>query len=287
MVLPCEVFDPEPVLRAVQDEKCTALHGVPTMFIAELDLPTFREFDVSSLRTGIIAGSTCPIELMKRLISDMDLTEIVIGYGQTECSPLNSMTAIEDSFERRVTTVGRPHTNWEMKITHEDGATAAFGETGEVCSRGYGVMQGYWDDEERTADTIDAQGWLHSGDLGEMDQDGFVKITGRIKDMIIRGGENIYPREIEEFLYTHTEIQEVQVFGVPDDKYGEQVAAWIQLKEGSNLTDDEVREFCSSQITHFKIPRYIKMVHEFPMTVTGKMQKFVMRDTFAEELGLS
>ena len=287
MVLPCEVFDPEPVLRAVQDEKCTALHGVPTMFIAELDLPTFKEFDVSSLRTGIIAGSTCPIELMKRLISDMDLTEIVIGYGQTECSPLNSMTAIEDSFERRVTTVGRPHTNWEMKITREDGATAAFGETGEVCSRGYGVMQGYWDDEERTADTIDVQGWLHSGDLGEMDQDGFVKITGRIKDMIIRGGENIYPREIEEFLYTHPEIQEVQVFGVLDDKYGEQVAAWIQLKEGSNLTDDEIREFCSGQITHFKIPKYIKMVHEFPMTVTGKMQKFVMRDAFAEELGLS
>ncbi len=287
MVLPCEVFDPEPVLRAVQDEKCTALHGVPTMFIAELDLPTFKEFDVSSLRTGIIAGSTCPIELMKRLISDMDLTEIVIGYGQTECSPLNSMTAIEDSFERRVTTVGRPHTNWEMKITREDGATAAFGETGEVCSRGYGVMQGYWDDEERTADTIDVQGWLHSGDLGEMDQDGFVKITGRIKDMIIRGGENIYPREIEEFLYTHPEIQEVQVFGVLDDKYGEQVAAWIQLKEGSNLTDNEIREFCSGQITHFKIPKYIKMVHEFPMTVTGKMQKFVMRDAFAEELGLS
>ena len=286
MVLPCEVFDPELVLQAVQDEKCTALHGVPTMFIAEVDLPTFADFDVSTLRTGIIAGSTCPIELMKRLIGDMALTEIVIGYGQTECSPLNSMTAIEDSFERRVTTVGRPHTNWEMKIVTEDGAIAAFGETGEVCSRGYGVMQGYWDDDERTADTIDVEGWLHSGDLGEMDADGFVKITGRIKDMIIRGGENVYPREIEEFLYTHPDIQEIQVFGVPDAKYGEQVAAWIQLKEGANLSEDEVRQFCSGQITHFKVPKYIKMVHEFPMTVTGKMQKFVMRDAFAKELGL-
>jgi fatty-acyl-CoA synthase len=286
MVLPCEVFEPELVLQAVQDEKCTALHGVPTMFIAELDLPTFTEFDVSTLRTGIIAGSTCPIELMKRLISDMELTEIVIGYGQTECSPLNSMTAIEDSFERRVTTVGRPHTNWEMKIVTEDGAIAAFGETGEVCSRGYGVMQGYWNDAERTADTIDGEGWLHSGDLGEMDADGFVKITGRIKDMIIRGGENVYPREIEEFLYTHPDIQEVQVFGLPDAKYGEQVAAWIQLKEGANVSEDDVRQFCSGQITHFKVPKYIKMVHEFPMTVTGKMQKFVMRDAYAEELDL-
>lgn len=286
MVLPCEVFDPELVLQAVQDEKCTALHGVPTMFIAEVDLPSFNDFDVSTLRTGIIAGSTCPIELMKRLISDMALTEIVIGYGQTECSPLNSMTAIEDSFERRVTTVGRPHTNWEMKIVTEDGAIAAFGETGEVCSRGYGVMQGYWNDPERTADTIDAEGWLHSGDLGEMDPDGFVKITGRIKDMIIRGGENVYPREIEEFLYSHPDIQEIQVFGVPDAKYGEQVAAWIQLKEGVNLSEDGIRQFCSGQITHFKIPKYIKMVNEFPMTVTGKMQKFVMRDAFAKELGL-
>lgn len=286
MVLPCEVFEPELVLQSVQDEKCTALHGVPTMFIAELDLPTFTEFDVSTLRTGIIAGSTCPIELMKRLISDMELTEIVIGYGQTECSPLNSMTAIEDSFERRVTTVGRPHTNWEMKIVTEDGAIAAFGETGEVCSRGYGVMQGYWNDPERTADTIDGEGWLHSGDLGEMDADGFVKITGRIKDMIIRGGENVYPREIEEFLYTHPDIQEVQVFGVPDAKYGEQVAAWIQLKDGANVSEDDVRQFCSGQITHFKVPKYMKMVHEFPMTVTGKMQKFVMRDAYAEELDL-
>jgi fatty-acyl-CoA synthase len=284
MVLPCEVFDPEPVLAAVQSEKCTALHGVPTMFIAELDHPDYGNYDVSSLRTGIIAGSTCPIELMKRLIDDMDLKEIVIGYGQTECSPIDAMTAIDDSFEARVTTVGRAHTNWELKIIREDGGTADVGETGEVCARGYGVMQGYWDDEDKTAETIDAEGWLHSGDLGEMDAEGYVKITGRIKDMIIRGGENVYPREIEEFLYTHPDIQEVQVFGVPDDKYGEQVAAWVQVREGASLTAEEIREHCAGQITHFKIPRYIKLVNEFPMTVTGKMQKFVMRDAYAEEL---
>jgi|TARA_B110000037_G_scaffold222857_1_gene300038 fatty-acyl-CoA synthase len=284
MVLPCEVFDPESVLRSVQDEKCTALHGVPTMFIAELDLPHFSEFDVSSLRTGVIAGSTCPIELMKRLIEDMDLTEIVIGYGQTECSPINSMTAIEDSFEARVTTVGRAHDNWELKIILENGETAGIGETGEVCSRGYGVMQGYWNDPEKTQDTIDEEGWLHSGDLGEMDENGYVKITGRIKDMIIRGGENVYPREIEEFLYTHPFIQEVQVFGVPDEKYGEQVAAWVQLKEDQSMEESEIAEFCAGQITHFKIPKYVKFVSEFPMTVTGKMQKFVMRDEFAKEL---
>ncbi|MYE11402.1 MAG: AMP-binding protein [Gammaproteobacteria bacterium] len=287
MVLPCEVFDPHAVLQAVQDERCTALHGVPTMFIAELDAPDFGAFDVSSLRTGIIAGSTCPIELMKRLIGEMDLAEIVIGYGQTECSPLDTMTAIDDPFEARVTTVGRAHTNWEIRISREDGSTADAGETGEVCARGYGVMQGYWDDPEKTAETIDAEGWLHSGDLGEMDADGYVKITGRIKDMIIRGGENVYPREIEEFLYTHPDIQEVQVFGLPDAKYGEQVAAWVQVREGSALAEDDIRSFCGGQITHFKIPKYIKLVDDFPMTVTGKMQKFVMRDRYAEELGLS
>ena len=287
MVLPCEVFEPQPVLQAVQDEQCTALHGVPTMFIAELDAPDFRSYDVSSLRTGIIAGSTCPIELMKRLIDEMDLTEIVIGYGQTECSPIDTMTAIDDPFEARVTTVGRAHTNWEIRITREDGTTADIGETGEVCARGYGVMQGYWQDEEKTADTIDSEGWLHSGDLGEMDEQGYVKITGRIKDMIIRGGENVYPREIEEFLYTHPDIVEVQVFGVPDEKYGEQVATWVQTKPGTNLSAQDIREYCSGQITHFKVPKYIKLVDEFPMTVTGKMQKFIMRDAFAEELGLA
>jgi fatty-acyl-CoA synthase len=286
MVLPCEAFDPAAVLNAVEEEKCTALHGVPTMFIAELDLPDFSKHDVSSLRTGIIAGATCPIELMKRLIGEMDLNEIVIGYGQTECSPINAMTAIDDSFEVRVTTVGRAHTNWELKIIREDGSVADTGETGEVCSRGYGVMEGYWNEPERTAETIDKEGWLHSGDLGEMDEHGYVKITGRIKDMIIRGGENVYPREIEEFLYTHPAIQEVQVFGVPDEKYGEQVAAWIQLKEGQMVTDDEIRQFCSGNITHFKIPKYIRLVDEFPMTVTGKMQKFVMREQETKDLGL-
>ncbi len=285
MVLPCEVFEPVPVLQAVQDERCTALHGVPTMFIAELDLPTFADYDVSSLRTGIIAGSTCPIELMKRLISEMDLNEIVIGYGQTECSPIDTMTAIDDPFEARVTTVGRAHTNWEIKICREDGSTASIAETGEVCARGYGVMHGYWDDAERTAETVDADGWLHSGDLGEMDADGYVKITGRIKDMIIRGGENVYPREIEEFLYTHPDVQEVQVFGVPDAKYGEQVAAWVQLRDGADISEDDIRQFCVGQITHFKVPRHIKLVQEFPMTVTGKIQKFVMRERYAEELG--
>ncbi len=287
MVLPCEVFEPQAVLAAVQAERCTALHGVPTMFIAELDAANFADYDVSSLRTGIIAGSTCPIELMKRLIEDMDLTEIVIGYGQTECSPIDTMTAIDDPFEARVTTVGRAHTNWEIKICREDGSVANVGETGEVCARGYGVMQGYWDDEEKTRDTIDEEGWLHSGDLGEMDEQGYVKITGRIKDMIIRGGENVYPREVEEFLYTHPDIVEVQVFGVPDDRYGEQVAAWVQPRDGATLTPEDVQAFCSGQITHFKVPRYIKLVHEFPMTVTGKMQKFIMRDQYAEELGLT
>jgi len=224
---------------------------------------------------------------MKRLIEQMELTEIVIGYGQTECSPVNAMTAIDDDFQARVSTVGRAHANWEVKIIRADGSTAAVGETGEVCSRGYGVMCGYWEDEERTRETIDSDGWLHSGDLGDMDENGYVRITGRIKDMIIRGGENVYPREIEEFLYTHPGIQEVQVFGVPDEKYGEQVAAWIQVKDGVTLTDQDVRDFCAGQITHFKVPKYIKLVKEFPMTVTGKMQKFIMRDAFAKELGLA
>ena len=286
MVLPCEVFDPLAVLRAVEAERCTALHGVPTMFFAELDLPDFGDFDVGSLRTGIIAGATCPVELMRRLIGEMGLTEIVIGYGQTECSPIDTMTSIDDPLEARVTTVGRAHTNWEIRIARADGSTASTGETGEVCARGYGVMQGYWDDEERTRETIDAEGWLHSGDLGDMDAHGYVRITGRIKDMIIRGGENVYPREIEEFLYTHPGIQEVQVFGVPDDRYGEQVAAWIQPRPGVTLSEYDIRAFCSGQITHFKVPKYIKFVDGFPMTVTGKMQKFIMRERFAKELNL-
>lgn len=286
MVLPSEVFDPEQTLKTVAQEKCTALHGVPTMFLSQLDLPNFEDFDVSAVRTGIIAGSTCPEDLMNRLIKDMELKEIVIGYGQTECSPINTMTEIDDTFEQRVSTVGRPHTNWEHKIVREDGTTANIGEQGEICSRGYGVMAGYWDEPERTAETIDKDGYLHSGDLGEMDADGFIKVTGRIKDMIIRGGENVYPREVEEFLYTHPEIAEAQIFGVPDPKYGEQVAGWVQLRPGSELTTEGVREYCQGQITHFKIPKYLKIVDEFPMTVTGKMQKFVMRDEMTKELDL-
>lgn len=286
MVLPAEAFDPVTTLEAVVSESCTALHGVPTMFIAELNLPDFKDFDVGSLRTGVIAGSTCPVELMNRLIDEMDLTEIVIGYGQTECSPINTMTEVDDTFEQRVSTVGRAHINWEQKITREDGSIASLGEQGEICSRGYGVMQGYWADEERTQETIDKEGYLHSGDLGEMDADGYVKVTGRIKDMIIRGGENVYPREIEEYLYTHSDIAEAQVFGVPDKKYGEQVCAWVQVRPGANLSTDEIKDYCVGQITHFKVPKYIKIVEEFPMTVTGKMMKFVMRDQATEELEL-
>ncbi len=286
MVLPGEGFEPEQTLRVVAEERCTALHGVPTMFIAQLDLPNFSDFDVTPLRTGIIAGSTCPVDLMNRLIKDMELTEIVIGYGQTECSPINTMTAIDDSFEHRVSTVGRAHYNWEQKIIREDGSTANIGEQGEICSRGYGVMAGYWDEPERTKETIDAEGFLHSGDLGEMDAHGYVKVTGRIKDMIIRGGENIYPREVEEFLYTHPEISEAQVFGITHQKYGEEVCAWVQLKDGSTLSPDDIKAYCKGQITHFKIPSLVKIVDEFPMTVTGKMQKFVMRETMEKERGL-
>lgn len=288
MVLPSESFEPEATLQAVAEEKCTGLHGVPTMFFAELDLPDLEKYDLSSLRTGMIAGATCPESLMTRLIGDLGLSEIVIAYGQTECSPVNHATEIDDSFVQRTSTVGRPHDNWECKIINpETGELCHYGETGEVCSRGYGVMSGYWDDPERTADTIDSEGYLHSGDLGEMDVDGFVKITGRIKDMIIRGGENIYPAEIEEFLYTHPDIREIQVFGIPDEKYGEQVAAWILLAENATTTEEGIREFCAGQITHFKIPRYIKFVNDYPMTVTGKMQKFVMREQYAKELGLA
>lgn len=288
MVFPGEAFEPDATMRAVSDEKCTALYGVPTMFFAELDLPNLEEFDTGELRTGVIAGATCPEELMRRLIGDMGLSELVIAYGQTECSPVNIATAIDDTFEQRTSTVGRPHTNWEIKIVDPDtGSTLEMGETGEVCSRGYGVMAGYWGEAELTQATIDEEGFLHSGDLGEMDNAGYVKITGRIKDMIIRGGENVYPAEIENFLYTHPEIAEAQVFGVPDEKYGEQVAAWVQLKGGSVLAPDDIRAYCEGQITHFKIPKFVKIVSEFPMTVTGKMQKFVMRAQFADELGLA
>ena len=278
MVFPGEAFDPEQTLQTVQDEQCTALHGVPTMFITELDHPNFRRFDLSSLRTGIMAGAPCPVEVMKRVISEMHMQDILIAYGQTELSPINNMTLPDDSLERRTETVGRAMPWVEIKIIDEAGHVVPVGQKGEICTRGYSVMQGYWNDQEKTAETIDASGWLHSGDIATMDASGYVRIVGRIKDMIIRGGENIYPREVEEFLYQHPAISEVQVFGIPDEKMGEEVCAWIQINEGADLTADDVKAYCKDQITHFKVPRHIRFVSEYPMTVTGKIQKFVMRD---------
>jgi fatty-acyl-CoA synthase len=284
MVFPGEAFDPLETLRAVEAEKCTALHGVPTMFITELDHPQFAEFDLSSLRTGIMAGAPCPVEIMKRVISQMHMEDILIAYGQTELSPINNMTLPDDSLERRTETVGRAMPWVEIKIVDESNRVVAIGEKGEICTRGYSVMREYWNDPERTAETIDEAGWLHSGDLATMDGEGYVRIVGRIKDMIIRGGENIYPREIEEFLYQHPAISEVQVFGIPDEKMGEEVCAWVQLNDGQTMTEEDLKAFCKDQITHFKIPRYVRFVTEYPMTVTGKIQKFVMRDEMVKEL---
>ncbi len=283
MVFPAPVYDPLSTLTAVQDEKCTALHGVPTMFVTELDHPDFASFDLSSLRTGIIAGAPCPEKLMQQIIRDMHMDNVLIGYGQTEVSPINHMTLPEDSFENRTQTVGRPIPHIEIKIVDPNNRVVPIGEQGEICTRGYSVMKGYWDDEEKTAETI-VDGWLHSGDLGTMNEHGYVRITGRIKDMIIRGGENIYPREIEEFLYTHPRISEVQVFGVPDTRMGEEVCAWVQLMDGETATEDEIRDYCRGQISHYKIPRYVRFVTEFPMTVTGKIRKIEMSAMMAEEL---
>ena len=283
MVFPAPVYDPLSTLQAVQDERCTALHGVPTMFVTELDHPDFGRFDVSSLRTGIIAGAPCPEPLMKRIIGDMHMENVLIAYGQTELSPVNHMTLPEDSFENRTQTVGRPIPHIEVKIVDANDRVLPIGEQGEICTRGYSVMKGYWDEPEKTAETI-IDGWLHSGDLGTMNEHGYVRITGRIKDMIIRGGENIYPREIEEFLYTHPSVSEVQVFGVPDQRMGEEVCAWIQLRDGRTATEEEIREFCKGQISHYKIPRYVRFVDEYPMTVTGKIRKVEMSAMMAEEL---
>ena len=284
MVFPGEAFDPQQTLQTVQDERCTALHGVPTMFITELDHPNFSSFDLSSLRTGIMAGAPCPIEVMKRVISEMHMRDILIAYGQTELSPINNITLPDDSLERRTETVGRAMPWVEIKVIDEAGHVVPAGEKGEICTRGYSVMQGYWNDPEKTAETIDAAGWLHSGDIATMDACGYVRIVGRIKDMIIRGGENVYPREVEEFLYQHPAISEVQVFGIPDKKMGEEVCAWVQLNEGATLSADDIKAFCKDQITHFKIPRHIRFVSEYPMTVTGKIQKFVMRDEMLASL---
>ena len=283
-IFPSDSFDPVSVLEAVQAEGATALHGVPTMFIAELEHPDFGNYDLSTLRTGIMAGAPCPVEVMKKVIKRMNMAEVLIGYGQTECSPVNHMTLADDPIEKRVETVGHAVPHIEVKIVDEEGNIVAVGERGDICSRGYAVMKGYWGDPKKTAETVDKEGWLHSGDLGVMDEEGYVAVVGRLKDMIIRGGENIYPREIEEFLFTHEKIQDAKIVGVPDEKFGEEVCAWIQLKEGEVLSEDEIRAFCKKNIAYFKVPRYIRLVKGFPMTVTGKIQKFKMREAMIEEL---
>ena len=287
IILPGPGFKPEEVLAAVQDEGCTSLYGVPTMFIAELAHPDLESSDLSSLRTGIMAGSPCPVEVMKQVINEMNMTDVTIAYGMTETSPVSTQTMTTDSIERRVSTVGRVHPHVEIKIIDpETGATLERGRDGELCTRGYSVMLGYWNDPERTRASIDSDGWMHSGDLATMDADGYVNIVGRIKDMIIRGGENIYPREIEEYLYGHPAIEDVQVIGVPDEKYGEQVMAWIKLREGAEATGEDIKAFCKGRIAHFKVPRYVKFVDGFPMTVTGKIRKVEMREISIAELGL-
>ena len=286
LVYPAEAFDPLTVLETVEAERCTALHGVPTMFIAELGHPNFKEFDLSSLRTGIMAGSPCPIEVMRRVVDEMHCKEMIIAYGMTETSPIITLTETDDPIEKQVTTVGRISPHVEVKIIDDNGRIVAPGTTGELLSRGYNVMQGYWDDPQLTAESIDVAGWMHTGDLATMDEEGFCNIVGRVKDMVIRGGENIYPREIEEYLYRFEKISDVQVFGVPDKKFVEELSAWIILKPGETATEDDIREFCDGQIAHYKIPRYIRFVDGFPMTITGKVQKFAMRDMMIEELGI-
>ncbi|MEK9775878.1 MAG: AMP-binding protein [Quisquiliibacterium sp.] len=286
MVFPSEGFDPKTTLEAVASEGCTALHGVPTMFIAELDHPQFADFDLSTLRTGIMAGSPCPIEVMKRVVAEMHMGQVTIAYGMTETSPVSFQSATDDSLDRRVSTVGRILPHLEVKIVDGDGNTVPVGGTGELCTRGYSVMQGYWNDGERTAESI-RDGWMHTGDLATIDSEGFCNIVGRVKDMLIRGGENVYPREIEEYLFGHPKIQQVQVFGVPDPKYGEEVCAWIVLKPGENASEDEIRAWCRERIAHYKVPRYVRFVQDLPMTVTGKAQKFVMRERMIKELNLT
>ena len=287
IVYPSDGFDALAVLQTVQDEKCTGLHGVPTMFIAELDHPRFHEFDLSNLRTGIMAGSPCPIEVMKRVMRDMHMQEVTIAYGMTETSPVSCQSSTTTPLEKRVATVGLVQPHLQVKVIDPvSGETVAPGVSGELCTRGYSVMHGYWEDPGRTAEAIDAEGWMHTGDLATMDIEGYVNIVGRIKDMVIRGGENIYPREIEEFLYRHPQIQDVQVVGIPDPKYGEELCAWIIPKPGQTLNEDDVKAFCKGQIAHYKVPRYIRFVTEFPMTVTGKIQKFKIRDDMKQQLGL-
>jgi fatty-acyl-CoA synthase len=287
LVFPGEAFEPASVLKAVESERCTGLQGVPTMFIAELNDPGFDRYDLSSLRTGIMAGSPCPVEVMKRVIADMHMDECTIAYGMTETSPVSFQTRRDDSLERRTGTVGTVHPHVEVKVIDEAGDTVPRGTQGELCTRGYLVMQGYWDDPERTAEAVDAEGWMHTGDLGVIDEDGYCRITGRVKDMVIRGGENIYPREVEEFLYAHPDVEDVQVFGIPDDRFGEELCAWIKVKDGATVGEADIKAFCDGQIAHYKIPRVIRFVDAYPMTVTGKIQKFEMRNAMMKELGLT
>jgi fatty-acyl-CoA synthase len=287
IVIPAPGFDPAATLRAVQDERCTSLYGVPTMFIAELALPDFAQYDLSSLRTGIMAGSPCPVEVMKRVVSEMHMAQVTICYGMTETSPVSTQTTADDDMDRRVSTVGRVGPHLEVKVVDPDsGRVLPRDHPGELCTRGYSVMLGYWAEPERTAEAIDAARWMHTGDLAVMDEAGYLNIVGRIKDLVIRGGENVYPREVEEFLYAHPAIEDVQVIGVPDVKYGEELCAWVKLRPGGELNTEEVREFCTGKIAHYKIPRYVRFTGEFPMTVTGKVQKFKMRETSIAELGL-
>jgi fatty-acyl-CoA synthase len=288
MIFASEGFDPKAVLEAIQAERATAVYGVPTMFIAELDHPEFASFDLSSLRTGIMAGSPCPVEVMKKVQSIMNMREVEIAYGMTETSPVSFQTRIGAPLEKQVGTVGQVHPHVEVKIVDPaSGQVVPVGTTGELCTRGYSVMLGYWNNEEATAAAIDQARWMHTGDLAVMDEQGYVNIVGRIKDMIIRGGENVYPREIEEFLYSHPKVSDVQVIGVPDQKYGEEIMAWVKLKPGEAASEEEIREFCRGQIAHFKVPRYVKFVESFPMTVTGKIQKYLMRQQSVEEFGLA
>ena len=288
MVFPSDAFEPIATLSAVSEERCTSLYGVPTMFIAQLAEPTFESYDLSSLRTGIMAGSPCPIEVMKETIERMHMDEVTICYGMTETSPVSTQSATDDPIDKRVATVGEVHPHVEIKIIDpEGGDTVTRGASGEFCTRGYSVMVGYWNDEARTAEAIDEEGWMHTGDLATMDDEGYVNIVGRIKDMVIRGGENVYPREIEEFLYSHPRIRDVQVVGVPDAKYGEEIMAWVQTEDGLPITVEEIREFCSGRIAHYKIPRYVEVTDEFPMTVTGKIQKFKLRDEAIDRFDLA
>lgn len=284
MVYHDQVFNPLKNLKAIEEEKCTAAYGVPTMFINMLDHPEFNKFDLRSLRTGVMAGTICPMEVMKKVIDKMHMSEVTICYGMTETSPVSMQSHVDDPLEKRVSTVGRIHPHVEVKIIDNDGRIVPRGTPGELCTRGYSVMRGYWNDAVKTAEAIDESGWMHTGDLATMDEEGYCSIVGRIKDLVIRGGENLFPREIEDFLYTHPEILEAQVVGVPDEKYGEELCAWIKTKEDSTLTEDDIRQFCDGQISRQKIPRYIRLVEEFPMTASGKIQKFKIREIMAEEL---